>query len=58
VLSTLPQSISLFPYTEPVINPVGDEARNSIIDRLFGCAWVADFAGLCRILPSYLVEVV
>jgi hypothetical protein len=21
------------------------------------CAWVADFAGLCRTLPSYLVEV-
>jgi len=26
--------------------------------RLSGCAGVADFAGLCRSLPSYLVEAV
>jgi hypothetical protein len=30
----------------------------SFIVPLFGCAWVADFAGLCQKLPSYLVETV
>jgi hypothetical protein len=31
---------------------------NPSVSVQFCCAWVADFAGLCRNLPSYLVEVV